>query len=557
MKKKPNLSWLKNLAVLPSIDSRDYEYSGDREALKALKSVPGAGWLFSQWIQFWLEFRRTGFLGSTIKVGPKQFPDLNKLRMKAAELLSMKAPPLFVVEQPVMNAFTMGTDEKTSFVAITRPLLECATEKEILFILGHEFGHIKSQHALYATIAIYLANIGLFSGRLPFVHLLAFPLEIALKAWFRRSEITCDRAGLICVQDLDAARRALLLLGCGSRELADRINLDEFRKQSEEVASSYGKWSELFVTHPYLPKRLRCIETFADSHLYVRKIKKDKKSAFLDPEDLDNAVGSILGNEEVTIEKTKEHADLPRLKISLALAGAWTGGKPSKAMREDLSTLLVMLRLKEGEAKRFRQHLDKPYTLKRAQHDLRYFTGDLLKALPYFHSYALRRGTGISFSQTRDLTEISLACGLSAVETDGAVFEMGFRKRLFRERAGTDLCAACGHLVALSALECGNCGTHSSSIATPDGLKVKRLGERIEEVQRSAGNLVSEAAGGIFNLIAQGIEAGAAGVRAVTDNDKEESAASKKRATAKKPKKKKASKKKKKGRGASGQGRKA
>lgn len=513
MKKKPNLSWLKSLTVPPSLDSPDYEFSGDRKALKALKAVPGAGWLFSRWVEFWLEFRRTGFVGSTIKVGPKQFPELNKLRVKAAEILSMEPPPLFVVEQPVINAFTMGTDQKNSFVAVTRPLLEAGTEKEILFVLGHEFGHIKSQHALYATIAIYLANMGLFYGyRVPGLHLLAFPLEVALKAWFRRSEITCDRAGLICVQDLDAARRALLLLGCCSRELADRIDLDEFRRQSDEVAGSYGKWSELFVTHPYLPKRIRCLEIFAESHLYLRRIKKNKTADFLDPDDLDEAVGNILGNEAFALEKSMESADLARLKAVLAFAGAWTGGKPEGSLREDLQTLLLSLRLKPGDLKRMREFLDKPMTVKRALHDLRYFTGDRLKALPYFHSYLLRRGAGASFSQTRALTELSLAAGLSAVETDGAVFEMPFRKRLFRERAATDFCASCAGLFALSALACPACGASASSLTTPDGLKVKRLKEKIEEARRSAGTLAAEAAGGFLALLASGIEAGAEGI---------------------------------------------
>lgn len=560
MKKNADLSWLKTLTVPSSLDAPDYEYAGDRDALKALKAVPGAGWVFSRWVEFWLEFRRTGFLGSTVKVGPKQFPELDKLRMKAAEILCMKPPPLFVVEQPVINAFTMGTDQQNSFVAITRPLLEAATEKELLFILGHEFGHIKSQHALYATIAIYLANMGLFYGvRVPGIHLLAFPLEIALKAWFRRSEITCDRAGLLCVQDLDAGRRALLLLGCCSRELADRIDLDEFRKQSAEVAGSYGKWSELFVTHPYLPKRIRCLETFAEGHLFVRRILKDKSSEFLDPDDLDAAVGDILGNEEPTLEKTKESSDLSRLKASLAFAGAWAGGELTGPLREDLSTLLVSLRLKPADLKRLRGHLDKPMPLTRALHELRYFTGERLHALPYFHSFLLRRGTGVSFAGTRALTELSLACGLSALETDGAVFEMAFRKRLFRERAGTDLCASCAHLVALSSLDCGRCATPTSSLETPDAIKVKRLSERIEDAKRTAGSLVSEAAGGLFGLIAQGIEAGAAGIRAATAGLEPDAPKTKRRRgkPGARAKKKTRTKKKPRGRGADGQGRKA
>ena len=36
-----------------------------------------------------------------------------------------------------------------------------------------------------------------------------------LEEWFRKSELSCDRAGLLAGQDVDAARRALMKLAGG------------------------------------------------------------------------------------------------------------------------------------------------------------------------------------------------------------------------------------------------------------------------------------------------------------------------------------------------------
>lgn len=303
-KPKHDAKWFRSLNVPKKLDSREYEFSGDREALATLKAIPGAGWVCSQWVEFLLEFRRASFLGTTVKVSAKQFPEVDRLRRKCAQVLSMPAPPVFIVEHPVINAYTMGSDHGNSFIAVTRPLVEAATEKELTFILGHEMGHIKSQHMLYATLAIYLANMGLFYGmRFPPIHLLTYPIELALKAWFRRSEVTCDRAGLVCVQDTDVALRALLLMGCCSRELADRMDLDEFRQQSEEVSKSYGRWNEVFSTHPYLPKRVKCLEIFARSEVYQRKLLKKKSGKTLDIARVDRACANILGNKDADLDK--------------------------------------------------------------------------------------------------------------------------------------------------------------------------------------------------------------------------------------------------------------
>jgi len=508
--KKSDLSWLSKLTIPKDLSSADYEFKGDREALRALKAVPGAGWLFSRWVRFWLEFRKTGFLGSTVRVSEKQFPELDRLRRKAAEVLGIEPPPLFVVEQPVLNAFTMGTSDEDSFVAITRPLLEATTDRELLFILGHEFGHIRSQHALYATLAIYIANMGLFYGmRFPGVNLLIYPIELALKAWFRRSEISCDRAGLICAQDLEAGRRALLLLACGSRELADRVDLDEFRDQSAEVSGSYGKWSELFLTHPYLPKRVACLELFGESHVYLRRVLKDRKKSFLSPEDLDKAVAKVLGDEEPILVRTVENTDAARLKVSMALAGAWADGRISVKERGRIEGLLATLDLKKSELKRLRGHLDEPFSIDAALREVRYHAGIKTVGLPFAFQTAQADGNGVGFQTVKTLLALCEGAGLTDLEAESVCFDVGARKRFFRERAGVEYCSLCGEIYQPGEPTCPSCSEDMDSTQEPEGRRVMRLSDRLMEAGKTAGTAAAGAAGSFLSIAAAGLGAAA------------------------------------------------
>jgi len=94
------------------------------------------------------------------------------------------------------------------------------------------------------------------------------PAVMALNAWARRAEITCDRTGLLCTRDLDASIGCLVKLAIGSRKLYSDINLDEYLAQLEEVSRGPGRFDELMHTHPYLPKRVAALRVFARTHYY-------------------------------------------------------------------------------------------------------------------------------------------------------------------------------------------------------------------------------------------------------------------------------------------------
>ena len=104
-------------------------------------------------------------------------------------------------------------------------LLEAFDENELMFVVGHEFGHHVYQHH---DIPIgYILN-----GK----HRPSASLALQLFTWARYAEISADRAGAYCANDLNAVARALFKLASG---LTDNrvVNFDlaEFLGQLDEM----------------------------------------------------------------------------------------------------------------------------------------------------------------------------------------------------------------------------------------------------------------------------------------------------------------------------------
>jgi Zn-dependent protease with chaperone function len=114
--------------------------------------------------------------------------------------------------------------------------VERLEEDELLFVIAHEMGHIKSGHVLYYQIASYIPRIGGMVGEftMGWGNLLTMGLQVALLHWQRTAELTSDRAGLLACQDKDAALRALMKLAGMPEKYAAKSNLPSFIQQATE-----------------------------------------------------------------------------------------------------------------------------------------------------------------------------------------------------------------------------------------------------------------------------------------------------------------------------------
>ena len=281
--------------ILTQISCVAWEHPADRAALNTLRAIPGFDEVVRKVAGFFGERGvRHLFAGNAVRVGPRQRPRLNALYQEVLETLDWPVrPDLYVTQTPTVNAGAVGFDNP--FIVLNSGLLGLLNREEQRTVIGHELGHIISGHATYRTIALILLQIGI--RNLPFLTGLALlPIELALFEWFRKSELSSDRAGLLASQDPTVALTTELKLAGGNprtKRLAeageasgedetDEVNLDEFLVQAEEyesggtfIDSIFKYLNVAFQTHPFHTVRVAELHRWVRSGEYYRILDGD------------------------------------------------------------------------------------------------------------------------------------------------------------------------------------------------------------------------------------------------------------------------------------------
>jgi Zn-dependent protease with chaperone function len=267
--------------VLSEISSRAWEHPADRAALQALRRIP----VFDQVLRAMFGFFgekpiRLAFQANAVKVSEKQFPHIHALYQDVCKTLAPEEEyDLFISQTPIVNAGAYGMDKP--FIILNSGTLWLLNDDEISFILGHELGHIMSDHVLYRTMTVLL--IQLAEMGFPVVGLAARAVLVALLEWYRKSELSSDRAGLLTVQDPEIAMMAMLKMAGGipnGGKWDNEYSLDEFIAQAEEYRSGgdvadqvYKVLNLMATTHPFYVLRISEIRDWIEGGDYDRIIR--------------------------------------------------------------------------------------------------------------------------------------------------------------------------------------------------------------------------------------------------------------------------------------------
>ena len=262
--------------VLTDIASRSWEHPADRAALQALRRIPVFDAVLRKIFGFLTEKAvRLAFQANAVRVSPNQFGNVYKVYKQA--LKTLDAPeeyPLYITQTPMVNAGAYGMDKP--FIILNSGTVALIDDDELEYILGHEIGHILSGHVLYRTMMVLLINLA--NMGFPIVGLAARAVLVALLEWSRKSELSCDRAGLLTVQDPEVVMRTMLkMAGGGSSE---ETSLQEFIVQAEEYKQSGDVADQVFkvlnlmaTTHPFYVLRVSELRSWIESGDYDRIIR--------------------------------------------------------------------------------------------------------------------------------------------------------------------------------------------------------------------------------------------------------------------------------------------
>jgi Zn-dependent protease with chaperone function len=222
---------------------------------------------------------RLNYLAGSVRVSERQFPDIYALVRDGSYILDLpEVPELYVTQSPIVNAMALGKDRP--FIVLTTGLVNLHDEEELRFVVGHELGHVLSGHAVYRTMLLYLMALAARIAWMPIGYFGIKAIIWGLEEWFRKSELSCDRAGLLACQDVDAAKRALMKLA-GGPQLSE-LNPDEFREQAHEYDAVPDLRDSLLKilqlqgqTHPFAVVRFAELDHWAVSGDYERILGGD------------------------------------------------------------------------------------------------------------------------------------------------------------------------------------------------------------------------------------------------------------------------------------------
>ncbi|MFK0168117.1 M48 family metallopeptidase [Streptomyces sp. NPDC090306] len=307
----------------PGISSRAYEHPADRSALVALRRLTGFDTVFKA-LSGMLPERslKLLFLSDSVRVSDQQFAHLNDMLRDACYILDLeKVPSMYVTQDPRPNAMCIGLDEP--IVVVTTGLVELLDEEEMRAVVGHEVGHALSGHAVYRTILLFLTTLALRVAWIPLGNVAIMAIVTALREWFRKSELSADRAGLLVGQDLRASMRGLMKIAGGNH--LHEMNVDAFLQQAEEYeAGGSLRDSVLKIlnvlprSHPFTTVRAAELKKWAESRDHQRIMDGHYPRR---EEDKDTSVRDAFRESAASYAGTVRDSKDPLMKFVSDLAG--------------------------------------------------------------------------------------------------------------------------------------------------------------------------------------------------------------------------------------------
>lgn len=168
---------IRNKKILTGLDHTSYEHPFDQKALSALESTPGLD-LVGKFITKNMVERvyTVQYTGSHLRVTKDSYPKIYEYLEYACQILDIKKIPELYIEWGYnINACTVGAENP--IIVLNSGLIDLCDDEEIMFVIGHELGHVKSNHMLYHMMA---QVINIIISMIPFGSLAAAPVQFAL-----------------------------------------------------------------------------------------------------------------------------------------------------------------------------------------------------------------------------------------------------------------------------------------------------------------------------------------------------------------------------------------
>lgn len=277
----------------------DWRYAGDKRLMAALLGDDAIKQrLASPTYKNVRDASRIRLLATAVMVEPELLPNLaiaiERLRAECPEAAQAEC---FVFSHPEINAFICHGRNR-SIVGLSSAAVNHLDADELMFVLGHEFGH-----------AIF-GHLDLCAGQLVEDPAVMPGATMRVRSWQRSAEISADRVGVVLAGSLAAATRAIFKVASGIVSASVTASPEKFAAQWQRLADEViddGEREFQNCTHPFPPLRMRAICEFwaacaaADRGVALKAADQtvERMMATMDPAGLSGPLADPLLGESI------------------------------------------------------------------------------------------------------------------------------------------------------------------------------------------------------------------------------------------------------------------
>lgn len=215
------------------------------------------------------------FVGNGIHITDSCLPELHQQLVTVCNKLGVRDIPGFsLMWGYYITAATEGA--KHPHITAMSGAIDMLTKEELDFVLGHEIGHQVCGHKPYHMFleSMYMPLINTVPGGEIWVSL----VRSTLLNWYRVSDFTADRIGLLACEDINVALSAMIKMSGIPQKYHNSINVDSFIKQALEFDTMFSGTAGTLINYvsinsafnPWLVARAAKLYEWYKSNEYMK-----------------------------------------------------------------------------------------------------------------------------------------------------------------------------------------------------------------------------------------------------------------------------------------------
>lgn len=219
-----------------------------------------------------------------------QAPEIFHLVENLAITAGLPLPKIYLIDDPVPNAFATGRNKEHAVVALTRGLVERLNKNELEGVIAHELSHIGNRDILLQTVVVTLVGLisilaDIFTRSLWFggsrdsenrggglivivgivlsilSPIIATLIQLAIS---RRREFIADASGALLTRYPEGLASALQKISSYNQPLAHASNATAHLYISNPFGAGATKGlAKLFMTHPPVEERISALRNMS------------------------------------------------------------------------------------------------------------------------------------------------------------------------------------------------------------------------------------------------------------------------------------------------------